>query len=272
MLHSIPLRSLELRAKYPEFLKGDDQMFDLAGNEPLTEPTLEDVPEASPQIARSAKELGRQHQVSDRTIQAWYGVVTRAYCWLPEPTFKVGNSNRTRYTPEFQCLVKQFRQSGLSAEDWVTQIHQANPALYQQTVKSTQYQAQQHRYSSFGLEPQAVTAEVVDETSSTGGLIVETPQHFQAQPLVQLKIQTLNITLPEGNTTRLEQNTAQLQAQTIAALGSIQQAVTADFSTKLGAVLAQNTHAVAAMQNAAVIQAAETLGLATPVVATTDPD
>jgi hypothetical protein len=239
-------------------------MFDLTGCEPLTEPPLEDAPEPSPQIARSAKELGVQHQVSDRTIQAWYGVVMRAYCWLPETTFKVGNSNRTRYTPEFQRLVGQFRESGLSAEEWVAQIHQANPAFFQQAVKSAQPQAQPRGYSGFGLEPQAVAAEVVEEVSGAGSSLVGAPQYFQAQPLIHLKIQTLNITLPESNTTRLEQDTAHLQAQTVEALGLVQRAIAADFTTKLGTILAQNSHAAAAIQNAAVIQAVEALGMATP--------
>jgi hypothetical protein len=248
-------------------------MFDLTGLEPLTEPDPpQSLESAISEVAQSAKDLGAQYQVSDRTIQAWFGIITKAYYWLPPATFKVGNSNRTRYTPEFQRLISDFKGSGLSADDWINQVHQAHPEQYQAPDPQAQKRTLPNTYSGFRLTPEAIAPEIVEEDPRSGGSLIEDPQIYQVQPLIHLQIQTLTIHLPASNTTRLEQDTAQLQAQTIAALGSIQQAVTADFSTKLGAVLAQNTHAVAAMQNAAVIQAAETLGLATPVAATTDLD
>jgi hypothetical protein len=242
-------------------------MFDLTGFEPLTEPPIAVTPAPSAEVARSAKELGAEYRVSDRTIQAWYGIVLRAYPWLPETTFKIGNSNRTRYTPEFQRLVKLFRQSGLSADDWINQVNQDHPEPSRQKVEKAQSQTQRafSTYSGFGLEPQAVAPEVVDDASGAGGSLIQVAQTFQAQPLIQLRIQTLNINLPESNTARLEQDTSRLQTQTVEALRLLQQAIAADFTTKLSTILTQNTHAVAAMQNGAVIQAAESLGLATPL-------
>jgi hypothetical protein len=243
-------------------------MFDLTGFEPLTEPPIAVLPTPSAEVARSAKELGAEYQVSDRTIQAWYGIILKAYPWLPETTFKIGNSNRTRYTPEFQRLVKLFRQSGLSAEDWINQIHQDHPEQSQQKVEKAESQTKTafSTYSGFGLEPEAVVPEVVD-ASGAGGSLIQVAQTFQAQPLIHLRIQTLNINFPESNTARLEQDTSRLQTQTVEALGLLQQAIAADFTTKLSTILAQNTHAVAAIQNGAVIQAAESLGLAAPAVA-----
>ncbi|WP_346293756.1 hypothetical protein [Sphaerothrix gracilis] len=88
--------------------------------------------EASSEVrAKSASELADEFGVSSRTIQGWFKVILQAYVWIGETELKTGSSAKTRYTPYCQKLIAEFRQASedMSAEDWITSIHEQNPNL-----------------------------------------------------------------------------------------------------------------------------------------------
>jgi hypothetical protein len=211
------------------------------------EPKLQSVP-------RTAGDLATIYKVSDRAIQGWYKVIVRAHPWLGERDLKVGRSNKTKYTVLCQELLEAYRQSGMGAEEWVVASHHANAEKLPREKTLRERSLEQ-----FGLTP-AVEVEVLEEEAFGGG-IKTTSASYQAQPIAQAHLQKLTVTLPTVDTSTLDAQTAQfsqLSAQAVAILG---QFVTADLIAKLGGVLAQNTHLVAAIQHSAITGAVQKLGV-----------
>ncbi|MEP0914211.1 hypothetical protein NDI45_25210 [Leptolyngbya sp. GB1-A1] len=105
----VPATSLEVRPTSPE----------------LPALSISDTPE--PLTLKSAGELAEIYGVSDKSIQSWYKVVLLAYPWIDPLQLQVGASNKLRYTSLCQKLLADFRNSGLSKDQWIASVHASNP-------------------------------------------------------------------------------------------------------------------------------------------------
>jgi hypothetical protein len=84
------------------------------------------------------------------------------------------------------------------------------------------------------------------------------------QPLMDFDVSSLNVEMPEADTSAIDSNTADLQRQTIQAVGVLAQFVAKDLQAKLQTILSQNTNFAQAMQSVAVQQAAQSLDVGKP--------
>ncbi len=216
----------------------------LASNEPQPMP-------------KTAREIAEIYEVSDRTIQSWFKVVSQAYPWLSEADLKTGKSAQTRYTSLCQELIADFRASNKGTEEWVAAIHLSNAEKLPR--KRT---LQERSLEQFSLTP-AVEVEVLEE-EAFGGRIETASVSYKAQPILQTNLKNLTVTLPTVDTSALDAQTAKLMNQSAQAVEILRQFVTADLRTKLGGVLAQNTNLVAAIQHSAIISAVQDLGVGKP--------
>lgn len=199
-------------------------------------------------IPRTAKEISEIYSVSDRAIQGWYRIVLQAHPWINETDLKVGKSAKTKYTVLCQRLIEAYRQSGMGSEEWILQIQAQNANILPKERLSPGQSLKQ-----FGLTP----VEVV-EGADRGQ--IETAI-YTVQPLLPFfHVEDLSITVPVVNTSEVDELTTSLLNQTNVAAEMLQQFVTADLRVKLAALLAQNTNLAAGLQNAAVVQAVQSLG------------
>jgi hypothetical protein len=217
---------------------------------------INSLPSSEPQpIPKTAKEVAELHGVSDRTVQSWFKVVSQAYPWLNEADLKTGKSAQTRYTTLCQELISDFRASGQGAEEWTAAILRLNAEKLLREKTSPERSLEQ-----FSLTP---TVEVLD-SEDCGGRIGSAARSYKAEPILQIHLQNLIVTLPTVDTSTLDAQTAKFIAQSAQAAEVLEQFITADLKAKLQGVLAQNTQMVAALQNSAIIGAIQGSGIGEP--------
>ena len=147
---------------------------------------------------QSARNIAQVYQVSDRTVQDWIKTVFRAYPLIAQKDLKLGSSNRTRYTPLCQTLIKQYRSSGLSAEDWIASVHATNataqPAITPDILPAEP--SASNPDSQAGLPPQAVP---YVQSTDLGVLLSSRPQMLNTPiaPEKNLLYQMLNTKIAE---------------------------------------------------------------------------
>jgi hypothetical protein len=206
-------------------------------------------------VTKTAKEIAELYGVSDRTVQSWFKVVNQAHPWLKEADLKTGKSAQTRYTTLCQELISAFRASSQGAEEWTAAVHRSNAEKLPREKTSPERSLEQ-----FSLTP---TVEVLD-SEECGGRIDSAARSYEAEPILQIHLQNLIITLPTVNTSTLDAQTAQFITQSAQAAEVLGQFITADLRAKLEGVLAQNTQMVAALQNSAIIGAIQGSGIGKP--------
>jgi len=208
-----------------------------------------------PPTPRTAKEISKIYDVSDRTIQDWFKVIRLAYPWLDETQLKVGRSAQTKYTVLLQELLSDFRESGMGAEEWISAIHFSNADKLPREKTLPERSLKQFHLT------QAVEVEVVEDEFQE---IQTTSETYTAQPILQVNLQHLTVTLPEVDTSGLDAQTVQYTSHTAQAVNVLEQFIAADFKAKLTGVLAQNTNLAAALQHSAVVGAVQDLGVGKP--------
>jgi len=215
-------------------------------------PSTSGEPQPTP---RTAREIAEIYEVSDRTIQQWYRVVIKAYPWLKESDLKTGRSAQTKYTILFQEWISDFRESGMGAEEWISAIHSSNADKLPKEKTTSERSLKQFHLT------QAVEVEVVEDEFQE---IQTTSETYTAQPILQVNLQHLTVTLPEVDTSGLDAQTVQYTSHTAQAVNVLEQFIAADFKAKLTGVLAQNTNLAAALQHSAVVGAVQDLGVGKP--------
>lgn len=151
---------------FPIPARSTDELENELENE-LSEESTVNTGTSSEIRPKSAKEIGQIYNVTDKTVQGWVSVVCRAYFWLPVKNLKIGKSNRTRYTALCQELIAQYRQSELTADDWVEKVWEAHPeeaAQVQQQEESKADSPSPQMPQSQGL------ADLLQQTSTPGHL------------------------------------------------------------------------------------------------------
>jgi hypothetical protein len=78
---------------------------------------------------KSSSELAAHFGCTKEAIQDWVKIIAQAYCWRPITELKSGIGKNTRYSPfciQQMCNLKDCRESGQTATEWIAAVHQQN--------------------------------------------------------------------------------------------------------------------------------------------------